>query len=91
MSIELSGPEKSLIEDVRKSFQAKGLEFISLTESTANPQKSVLTYKFPSGEVVTKEIAIPLGELEDTVAAIEVIDPADLANYLLGEQSDRKE
>jgi hypothetical protein len=86
----LSGPEKSLIEDVRTSFKSKGLEFVSLSESTADPQKSVLTYKSATGETATRDIAIPLSELEDTVAAIETIDPTDLANYLLKEQSDNK-
>ena len=65
----MSGPEKSLIEDVKKSFQAKGLEFVSLTESTADQKKSVLTYKYASGETATKEITIPITELEDTVAS----------------------
>ena len=85
----MSGPEKSLIEDVRNSFKNKGLEFISITESTTDPKKSVLTYKHASGETVTKDVAIPLSELEDTVATIETIDPSDLANYLLNEQSDK--
>jgi hypothetical protein len=85
----LSGPEKSLIEDVKKSFQAKGLEFVSLTESTADPNKTVLTYKYASGETATKEITIPIAELEDTVATIEMIDPSDLASYLLSEQGDK--
>ena len=73
----------SLIETIRGSFRSKGLEYVSLTESTANPKKSILTYKDGSGNTLTKEISIPLSELEDTVAEIEDIDPDDLATYLL--------
>jgi hypothetical protein len=80
---DLTGPVSSLIEDVRNSFRGKRLEFVSLTESVADEKKSVLTYKDSSGQTVTKEIAIPLSELEDTVAEIEWLDPDDLADYLL--------
>jgi hypothetical protein len=76
-------PESSLIKDVRKSFKNKGLEFVSLSESTADQSKSVLEYKDSSGRTVKREIGIRLSELEDTVVSIEEIDPDDLADYLL--------
>jgi hypothetical protein len=75
--------DSSLIEDVRNAFKEKGLEYVSLTESTADPEKSILTYKDSSGNTVTKEIGLPLSELEEVVAEIEALDPDDLANYLL--------
>ena len=74
--------DASLIEDVRNSFKAKGLEYVSLAES-ADPNKSVLTYKDGSGKNLTRELSIPLGELEDVIAEIEALDPDDLADYLL--------
>lgn len=73
----------SLIEDVRDSFKSKGLQYVSIKESSKDQNKSVLTYKDGSGKTVTKEISMPLSELEDTVAEIEIIDPADIATYLL--------
>ncbi len=33
---------------------------------------------------MTREVAIELAQLEETVAEIDVIDPDDIANYLLG-------
>ena len=33
---------------------------------------------------MTKEIGVPLSEVEETLREIDVIDPDDLANYLLG-------
>jgi len=69
-----------LIADVRDSFRAKNLEFVSLTDAGNNASR--LTYK--EGEkVVTKVIGIPLSELEDTVEELDVMDPDDLADYLL--------
>ena len=73
----------SLIEVIRDSFRSKGLEYVSLTESAANPKKSVLTYRDSSGRTLTKEVSLPLSELEDMVAEIEALDPDDLADYLL--------
>ena len=75
--------ESSLIEDVRDSFKSKGLEYVSLEESAADRKKSILTYKDGSGKTLSKEIALPLSELEDVVAEVEAIDPDDLADYLL--------
>ncbi len=75
--------DASLIEDVRNSFKSKGLEYVSLTESTTDPKKTILTYKDASGKTVTKEVALPLSELEDVVEEIEALDPEDLADYLL--------
>lgn len=75
--------ESSIISDVRDSFKGKGLEYVSLTESTADPKKSILTYRDGSGKTLTKEIALPLSELEDVVAEVDAMDPDDLADYLL--------
>lgn len=75
--------DASLIKDVRDSFKSKGLEFVSLSESTANPKRSVLRYMDPSGKAVTKELPLPLSELEDVVDEIEALDPEELADYLL--------
>jgi hypothetical protein len=74
----------SLISDIRDSFKAKGLEYISMKESSLDPKKTIITYKDPSGKTLTKEVTIELSQLEETVAEIDVIDPDDIANYLLG-------
>jgi len=73
----------SLVKDVRASFKAKGLTFVSLTESTEDPEKSMLTYTDGAGKTVRKQVAIKLQELEDTMAALDTMDPEDLANFLL--------
>ena len=75
--------ERSLINDIRDSFKAKGLEYVSVKGAAADQKKSVLTYKDGTGKVITKEISMALEELEDTVAEIDEIDPDDLATYLL--------
>ncbi len=69
-----------LISDVRDSFRAKGLEFVSLTD--AGNKRSRLTYK-DGGKLVMREIEMPIEELEDTVEELDVMDPDDLAEYLL--------
>jgi hypothetical protein len=74
----------SLIRDVRDSFKSKGLEYVSLVESPKDPKKTILTYKDGAGKTLAKEISVPLSELEETVAEIDVIDPDGLADYLLG-------
>jgi hypothetical protein len=73
----------SLVEDVRASFQAKGLTFISLTESKQDPEKTTLSYTDSSGKTVLKEVGIRLEELEDTVAELDRTDAEDIANFLL--------
>jgi hypothetical protein len=73
----------SLVEDVRASFKAKGLTFVSLNESKEDPEKTTLTYTDGAGKTVLKEVDIRLEELEDTVAALDTMDPTDLANFLL--------
>lgn len=70
----------SLIGDVRDSFKAKGLEFVSLTD--AGQKMSRLTYK-DGGKLISREINMPIEELEDTVEELDVMDPDDLADYLL--------
>ncbi len=77
----------SLIVDVRDSFRSKGLEYVSLAESTADKDKSILTYKDASGKQITKEIALPLSQLEETVSEIDAIDPENIADYLLSTPS----
>jgi len=73
----------SLMEDIRSSFQQKGLEFVSITEATDNRDSSILTYKDSSGTPATKLVDIRLADLEEAVLAVDSIDPVDLANYLL--------
>jgi hypothetical protein len=77
----------SLIRDIRDAFKSKGLEYVSIAESPTDPKKTVLTYKDGSGKTLTKEIDAPLSEVKENVAEIDIIDPDDLANYLLGERS----
>jgi len=72
-----------LVEDVRTAFRAKGLNFVSLAESSEGRNKTTLTYTDESGRTVHKEIDMRLEELEDTVAALDGMDPEDLANFLL--------
>ena len=74
----------SLIRDIRDAFKTKGLEYVSISESPNNPKKTVLTYKDGSGKTLTKEIGVPLSDLEETLTEVDILDPDDLANYLLG-------
>jgi hypothetical protein len=74
----------SLMRDVRDSFKSKGLEYVSMVESPKDSKKTIITYKDGSGKTMTKEIGVPLSDLEETVAEIDVIDPDGLADYLLG-------
>ncbi len=80
------GKMPQLIRDIRDSFKAKGLEFVSLTESP-DPKKTVLTYNDGSGNTLTKEILVQLFDLEEAVRAADVLDPTGLADYLLGDSS----
>lgn len=73
----------SLIKDIRDSFNNKGLEYVSMVESPADQKKTVLTYKDGTGKKLTKEIAIPLADLEETVAELDAVDPEEIADYLL--------
>ena len=75
--------EVSLIEDVRNSFKAKGLQFVSLSSSNENEEKTTLTYADATGKTIHKTIDIRLEELEDTLASLDVMDPDDLADFLL--------
>ena len=74
----------SLMRDVRDSFKSKGLEYVSMAESPKDSKKTIITYRDGSGKILTKEIGIPLSELEEALREIDVIDPDGLANYLLG-------
>lgn len=74
----------SLSKGIRDSFKAKGLEYVSIEESSKDRDKTVLTYKDSSGKTLTKEIAIRLDNLEDALTEIGIIDPDGLADYLLG-------
>lgn len=73
----------SLLEDVKSSFQQKGLEFVSLTEAADNHDYSILTYKDSCGKSATKLVDVRLADVEEVVTAVDSIDPVDLANYLL--------
>lgn len=72
-----------LRDDVTLGFEKKGLKFVSLNESTIDPQKSTLIYIDGSGKTVNKEIDMRISQLEDTMTVLEVMDPEDLANFLL--------
>lgn len=74
----------SIVRDISDSFKAKGLEYISIEESTKDRDKSVLTYKDASGKTLTKEIPIRLDNLEEALRDVNIIDPDGLADYLLG-------
>ena len=74
----------SLVKDIRDSFKAKGLTYVSIEESPKNRDKTLLTYKDGSGKTLTKEIAIRLDNLEDALSEVNIIDPDGLADYLLG-------
>ena len=73
----------SLIEDVRESFRAKGFNFVSLSESNEDPEKTTLTYTDGTGKTLYKVLEIRLEEFEDTIASLDVLDPEDLADFLL--------
>jgi hypothetical protein len=75
----------SLMEEIRGSFEKKGLKFVSITEAADDRDKSILTYNDASGAVVTKTVDIRLDDLEEAVEAVYNVDPTDLANYLLGD------
>jgi hypothetical protein len=74
----------SLMKGLRDSFKAKGLEYVSVEESSKDRDKSVLTYKDGSGKTLTKEISIRLDDLEEALREVGIIDPDGLADYLLG-------
>jgi hypothetical protein len=59
------------------------LEFVSLTDAGNN--RSRLTYK-DGAKLMTKEFEMPLSELEETVEELDIMDPDDLAEYLLKPQ-----
>jgi hypothetical protein len=77
----------SLVRDIRDSFKAKGLEYVSIEESPKNRDKTVLTYKDGSGNTMTKEISIRLDNLEEALSEVNIIDPDGLADFLLGAES----
>jgi hypothetical protein len=72
-----------LMDDIKGSFEKKGLVFVSLTEANGNRDKSILTYKDASGTPATREVDIRLTDLEEVVMTIDSLDPGDLANFLL--------
>ncbi|HUK75349.1 MAG TPA: hypothetical protein VLU99_06105 [Nitrososphaerales archaeon] len=74
----------SLVKDIRDSFKAKGLEYVSIEESPKDRDKTLLTYKDSSGKTLTKEVAIRLDNLEEALSEVNIIDPDGLADYLLG-------
>jgi uncharacterized protein with HEPN domain len=75
----------SLMEDIKDSFEKKGLEFVSITEAADDRDKSILTYKDASDDLVTKTVDVRLDDLEEAVEAVYNVDPSDLANYLLSD------
>jgi hypothetical protein len=77
----------SLMDDVKGAFAKKGLEFVSLTESSDDPDMSILNYKDASGKITSKQVPIRLADLEETIVTVDIVDPMDLAEYLLKESS----
>lgn len=77
----------SMMDDVKEAFAKKGLEFVSLTESSEDPDKSILTYKDASGTTTSRQVPIRLSDLEETVVTVDIVDPMDLANFLLKDSS----
>jgi hypothetical protein len=75
----------SLVEDVRASFQAKGLTFVSLTESSEDPEKTTVTYTDGSGKTMRREVKTRLEMLEEMMADLDRMQmgPAGLADFLL--------
>jgi hypothetical protein len=75
----------SLVEDVRTSFKAKGLTFVSLTESSEDPEKTTLTYTDGSGKTIHKEVKTRLEMLEDMIEDLDrmEMEPTGLADFLL--------
>jgi hypothetical protein len=73
------------MRDIRDSFKAKGLEYVSIQESTTNREKTLLTYKDASGKTLTKEIDIRMDNLQEALREVDIIDPDGLADYLLGQ------
>jgi nucleoside diphosphate kinase len=72
-----------LRDDITAAFEKRGLKFVSLKESALDPQKSTLVYIDSTGKSMSKEINTRISELEDTMTVLEVMDPEDLANFLL--------
>ena len=72
-----------LRDDIIAAFEKRGLKFVSLKESALDPQKSTLVYIDSAGKSMSKEINTRISELEDTMTVLEVMDPEDLANFLL--------
>jgi hypothetical protein len=81
----------SLMEDIKGSFEKKGLEFVSITEAADDRDKSILTYKDASNGLVTRRVDIRIDDLEEAVEAVYNVDPMDLANYLLSDPSQIQE
>jgi hypothetical protein len=79
------------LRDVRESFKAKGLTYVSVEESTKDRDKSLLTYKDASGKTLTREIPIRIDNLEEALRQVGIIDPDGLADYLLGVDSSQGE
>jgi hypothetical protein len=75
----------SLMEDIKDSFEKRGLEFVSITEAADDRDKSILTYKDASDSLVTRTVDIRIDDLEEAVEAVYNVDPTDLANYLLSD------
>jgi hypothetical protein len=75
----------SLIEDVKASFEKKGLEFISLRGSPNDRDRSILTYRDATGLDVYRLVDIRLEDLEEAVLALDNGGPKDIAAFLLRE------
>jgi hypothetical protein len=76
----------ALIQDIQASFKAKGLQYVSMSESTKDRQKTVITYKDSAGKTLTKDRDIELEQLKEDVAEVDIIDPDGLCDFILGNE-----
>ena len=75
----------SLIGDLRKLFEKRGLMLISFKVSKTDPENCVLTYSEP-GITHMKTINVPLSRLEELVAAsalVEMVEADGLVDWLI--------
>ena len=75
----------SLIGDLRKLFEKRGLKLISFKVSETDPEKCVLTYT-EAGTTYMKTVDVPLSRLEELVAAsalVEMVEADGLVDWLI--------
>ncbi len=73
----------SLIGNLRKLFEKRGLKVISFRRSKTDPKKCVLTYQTEGGTTYMKGIEVPLSGLEELVAGSAALGPEGLVDWLI--------